>query len=67
MIASIGIAWLCLAGEPAFAAAGLSVPQEIQSLYDKSEYQKAIEAIGKLNKERAAVPDVRRLKIRSLL
>jgi HEAT repeat protein len=67
MIASIGIAWLCLASEPAFAAVGLSVPQEIQSLYDKSEYQKAIEAIGKLDKEKVAVPDVRRLKIHSLL
>ncbi|WP_455388597.1 HEAT repeat domain-containing protein [Petrachloros mirabilis] len=67
MIASIGLVWLCLASEPALAAAELSVPQEIQSLYNKTEYQKAIAAIGKLDKERAAVPDVRRLKIRSLL
>jgi len=67
VIVSIWLAWLCLANEPAFAASGLSVPQEIQRLYDKSEYQRAINEIGKLNKERAAAPDVRRLKIRSLL
>jgi len=67
VIASIGLVWLCLVSEPALAAGGSSVPQEIQSLYDKSEYQKAIEEIGKLDKERAAAPDVRRLKIRSLI
>ena len=67
VIASIGLACCCLASGPAFAAAGLSVPQEIQRLYDQREYQKAIEEIGKLDKGRAMAPGVQRLKIRSFL
>ena len=49
------------------AAGSSSVPKEIQSLYDKKDYQKAVEELAKLDQEKAAVPDVRRLKIRSLL
>ena len=41
--------------------------KEIQSLYDKKEYQKAVDEFASLDKETAAAPDARRLKIRSLL
>ncbi len=43
------------------------VPKEIQQLYDKKDYQKTIEALSKLDPERVAAPDVRRLKVRTLL
>lgn len=49
------------------AAGPSSVSKEIQTLYDKKDYQKALEEVAKLDKETSAVPDVRRLKIRSLL
>lgn len=51
---------LCAAGAP-------SIPIEIQRLYDKKDYQKAIEELAKLDSVKAAAPDVRRIKIRSLL
>ena len=43
------------------------VPAQIQSLYDKQEYQKAFDELGKLDKETLATPDVRRLRARTLL
>lgn len=46
---------------------GASVPNDVQALYDKKEYQKTVDEIGKLEKEASAVPDVRRLKVRALL
>lgn len=60
---------ICLAAAclPGRAVAGSPVPKEVQALYDKQEYQKTVDAIGKLNKDAATAPDVRRLKIRSLI
>ncbi|MGZ8380507.1 MAG: HEAT repeat domain-containing protein [Nitrospira sp.] len=52
---------------PAHATGSMTEANELHRLYDKQEYQKAIEEIGKLNSAQAAVPDVRRIKIRSLL
>src|SRR5215203_4951179 len=53
---------------PLFCAAGSSsVPKEIQNLYDKKDYQKALEEVGKLGTGKSAAPDIRRLKIRALL
>jgi HEAT repeat protein len=49
------------------AGASAPVPKEIQQLYDKKDYQKTIEALSKLDPERVAAPDVRRLKVRTLL
>lgn len=49
------------------SVAGPTVPKEIQSLYDKKQYQQALDEIAKLDKDRAAFPDVRRVKIQSLL
>jgi HEAT repeat protein len=63
----IGLSWLIVATGPAFAASAPPVPKEIQSLYDKNEFQQTLDEIGKLDKERAAAPEVRRLKIRSLI
>jgi HEAT repeat protein len=63
-------AWFLLGSAPPvtlLAATTSPVPREIQNLYDKKEYQKALEEIAKLDGESAAAPDVRRLKIRSLL
>ncbi len=57
---SMPIPMPCEAGSP-------SVLIEIQRLYDKKDYQKALEELAKLDRETAAVPDVQRLKIRSLL
>jgi HEAT repeat protein len=46
------------------AAAGL---QRIQVLYDQKEYQKVLEELAKLDSNTSGAPDVRRLKIRTLL
>jgi HEAT repeat protein len=67
VVLSVGFVWLCTVSKPAFATGVPAISAEVQSLYDKHEYQKALEEIGKLDKERVAVPDVRRLKVRSLL
>jgi HEAT repeat protein len=56
------------AGLPASVPAGApSASKEIQTLYEKKDYQKVLDEIAKLNRDRAALPEVRRLKIRSLL
>lgn len=53
---------------PLLAAAGpSSVPKEMQNLYEKKEYQKALDELAKLDQGKTAAPDIRRLKIRSLL
>jgi HEAT repeat protein len=48
-------------------AASPTVPQEIQSLYDKKDYAKALDEIAKLDKDTSGASDVRRIKVRSLL
>lgn len=62
-----GILWVGLADAPAVCAGASTVPTDIQRLYDKHEFQKVLEEIGKLDKDRAAASDVRRAKIRSLV
>lgn len=59
-----GVVLCCLL---ALAAGSPSVPQEVKALYDQKEYQKVIDELAKLNQETSAVPDVRRVKIRTLL
>lgn len=64
------VAALILGGWPLVSPvlAGPSpVVKDIQSAYDKKDYQKTLDEIGKLDQEKSALPDVRRLKIRSLL
>jgi HEAT repeat protein len=48
-------------------AASSSVPKEIQSAFDGKQYQRVIDEMGKLTPEQRAVPDIRRIAIRSLL
>jgi HEAT repeat protein len=49
------------------AAGSPSVPPELNTLYDQKQYQKVLDELAKMNQETSAVPDVRRLKIRTLL
>jgi HEAT repeat protein len=56
-----------LLGLFALAAGAPSVPPNIQTLYDQKQYQKVLDELAQVNQETAAVPDVRRLKIRTLL
>src|SRR5262252_2611169 len=58
-------AWIGSAGS-VFAASS-SVPRELQSAYDGKQYQRVIDEMVKLSPEQRAVPDVRRIAIRSLL
>lgn len=48
-------------------AVASTVPKEIQQLYEKKEYAKAVEEISRLDKEASGAPEIRRIKIRSLL
>jgi len=53
-----------------FEPAGGGTPsdlQKIQALYDNAEYQKAFEELAKLDTETSALPDARRLKVRTLV
>ncbi len=52
--------------EPVFGGTESNL-QKIQTLYDNKEYQKALEEVAKLDKETSGVPEVRRLKVRTLL
>ncbi|MBX3302606.1 MAG: HEAT repeat domain-containing protein [Nitrospira sp.] len=58
--------WCMVTQEPVFARP-TSAPQQIQILYDKKDYQKALEEFAKLDREASGTPDVRRLKVRTLL
>lgn len=49
---------------PAWAA---SVPKEVQQFYEKKDYPNTLQAVAKLPSDQAALPDVRRIKIRALL
>jgi HEAT repeat protein len=49
------------------AAGAPSVPPDIKALYDQKQYQKVLDELAKLNQETSAVPEVRRLKTRTLL
>lgn len=50
----------------AFSGTGSDVSQ-IQRHYDAKEYSKTLEELDRLDRETASLPDVRRLKIRTLL
>lgn len=50
----------------AFGSAASRI-QQSQALYDKKEYQKALEELDKLDAQISGAPDVRRLRIRALL
>ncbi|MBX9657012.1 MAG: HEAT repeat domain-containing protein [Nitrospiraceae bacterium] len=57
-------AWL----DPSVLAAGAAaVPKEAQTAFERKAYQQVLDELAKLDKDKTAVPDVRRLKIRSLI
>jgi HEAT repeat protein len=58
------LAWLNPSG---LMAGAPSVPKEAQTAFEKKAYQQALEELAKLDKEKSAAPDVRRLKIRALI
>lgn len=66
-LACVWLFAIALESQVARAIDSPTVTSEMQRLYDKQEYQKVIEEIGKLSSEQAATADVRRIKIRSLL
>lgn len=59
-----GVLLLCLL---MLAAGSPSVPPELNRLYDQKQYQEVLDQLAKLNQETLAIPDVRRLKIHTLL
>lgn len=64
------VAWMwggALPASSSFAGNAAAVPKGLQQFYDRKEYQKVLEELAKLDQETAAAPDIRRLKVRSLL
>ncbi|MGA6826713.1 HEAT repeat domain-containing protein [Nitrospira sp. NS4] len=67
-MAVAGLLWvLAWMSPPAPMAGASAVPREAQAAFEKKAYQQALDELAKLDKERSAAPDVRRLKIRSLI
>ena len=70
LLAAVAVAWFSVgsgADQLLLAAGTASVPKEAQEAYDKKQYEQVLEQLAKLEKEQGVAPDVRRLKIRSLL
>jgi HEAT repeat protein len=66
-VALCALVWLFLPKlEPALSGTE-SDRQKVQTLYDNEEYQKAFEELNKLDREAVGVPEMRRLKVRTLL
>jgi hypothetical protein len=51
----------------AVGAGSSSVPPDLKALYDQQQYQKVVDGLAKLNPDLLASPDVRRLKVRTLV
>ncbi|MFO0699821.1 MAG: HEAT repeat domain-containing protein [Nitrospira sp.] len=58
--------WLSPLDDTALAGTTSGI-QGMQALYDQKDYQKVLEALAKLDSNTAGAPDIRRLKIRTLL
>lgn len=70
LLAAVAVAWLSLwnGADRLLLAAGISsVPKDVQEAFDKKQYEQVLAQLAKLEKEQSIAPDVRRLKIRSLL
>lgn len=65
-IVLFALAWCIPMAGSAFGGMGSHI-QKSQALYDKKDYQKALEELNNLDSQTSNVPDVRRLKIRTLL
>ena len=67
-LAVVGLLCLLAWSDPAALMASIqAVPKEAQAAFEKKSYQQALDELAKLDKEKAAAPDVRRIKIRSLI
>jgi HEAT repeat protein len=62
----IGLMWLLQGVDFALGGTQSETPQ-IQRLYDAKEYQQTLEELDRLDRETAGRPDLRRLRIRTLL
>lgn len=71
LLAAVAVAWFSLwsgTGKLLLAAGTISsVPKGAQEAFDKQQYEQVLEQLAKLEKEQGAVPEIRRLKIRSFL
>jgi len=65
-IGFLALIWLIPFDEAVLTGATSGI-QEIQGLYDQKEYQKVLEELTKLDSHIVGAPDIRRLKIRTLL
>lgn len=66
LLVTVAVAWCFLWSGVGYAGTA-SVPKEAQEAFNKKQYAQVLEQLAKLEKEQGAAPDVRRLKIRSLL
>lgn len=67
-MAAAGLLCLLMWLSPAaLMAGGSAVSREAQTAFEKKAYQQVLEELAKLDKEKAAAPEVRRLKARSLI
>lgn len=55
-----------VSAHPAALMAG-AVPKDAQQAFEKKQYQQALDELAKLDKDKSAAPEVRRLKVRSLI
>ena len=70
LLTAVAVSWFCLwsgADQLLLAAGTSSVPKDAKEAFDKKQYEQVLEQLAGLGKEQSAVPDVRRLKIRSFL
>lgn len=71
LLAAVAVAWFSLwsgTGQLLLAAETISsVPKGAQKAFDQQQYEQVLEQLAKLEKAQGAVPEVRRLKIRSFL
>ncbi|MGH7219397.1 MAG: HEAT repeat domain-containing protein, partial [Nitrospiraceae bacterium] len=70
LLAAIAAVWFFMlsgADQLLLATGTASVPKDAQEAFDKQQYKQVIEQLAKLEEERGAAPEVRRLKIRSFL
>ncbi len=70
LLTAVAVAWFTVwsgVHQSSLAAGTSPVPKETQEAYDKKQYEQVLEQLAKLEKEQGATPDLRRLRIRSLL
>ncbi|MCP9448004.1 MAG: HEAT repeat domain-containing protein [Nitrospira sp.] len=63
----VWLVFIALQAPAALASDFSAIVDKLQHLYDKQQYRKAVDEISALSSELAAEPDIRRIKIRSLV